>query len=153
MKEKVVFCWSGGKDSALALYKVIEEGRYEVVSLLTTFNEHFQRVSMHGVRLELLDRQAQAVGLPLQKMFVTQRSSNEELILYITGLFILPVVVIQWAHNWCATCERLVEKRIQVRQKPVTLLDSIAIGALIWLTECPWLLVLIARRVVVATER
>ncbi len=78
MKEKIVFCWSGGKDSALALYKVMQEGRYEVVSLLTTCNEHFQRVSMHGVRLELLEKQAEAIGLPLQKMFVSQRSSNEE---------------------------------------------------------------------------
>ena len=84
MKEKVVFCWSGGKDSPLALYKLIKESRYEVVSLLTTFNEHFQRVSMHGVRLELLERQAEAVGLPLQKMFVSQRSSNEEYLLNLT---------------------------------------------------------------------
>jgi uncharacterized protein (TIGR00290 family) len=78
MKEKVVFSWSGGKDSAVALYKVLKEDRYEVVSLLTTCNEHFQRVSMHGVRLELLEKQAEAVGLPLQKMFVSQRSSNKE---------------------------------------------------------------------------
>jgi uncharacterized protein (TIGR00290 family) len=78
MKEKVVFCWSGGKDSALALNNVLKEDRYEVVSLLTTCNEYFQRVSMHGVRLELLEKQAEAIGLPLQKMFVSQRSSNEE---------------------------------------------------------------------------
>src|SRR5258708_23821382 len=78
MKEKVVFCWSGGKDSALALYKVMQEGLYEVVSLLTTCNEHFQRVSMHGVRLELLEQQAESIGLPLEKVFVSQRSSNEE---------------------------------------------------------------------------
>lgn len=78
LKEKVVFCWSGGKDSALALYKLMREDRYEVVSLLTTCNEHFQRVSMHGVRLELLERQAEAIGLPVQKMFVSRQSSNEE---------------------------------------------------------------------------
>ena len=78
MKEKAVFCWSGGKDSALALHHVRREGRFDVVSLLTTCNEHFQRVSMHGVRLELLDRQAQALGLPIEKMFVSQRSSNGE---------------------------------------------------------------------------
>jgi len=78
MREKVVFCWSGGKDSALALHRVLADGRYEVVTLLTTCNEHFRRVSMHGVRLELLDAQAAAVGLPLEKVFVSQRSSNEE---------------------------------------------------------------------------
>jgi uncharacterized protein (TIGR00290 family) len=78
VKEKIVFCWSGGKDSALALHRVQTEGRYEVVALLTTCNEHFQRVSMHGVRLELLEQQAQAIGLPLQKVFVRNRGSNEE---------------------------------------------------------------------------
>jgi uncharacterized protein (TIGR00290 family) len=78
MREQVVFCWSGGKDSALALYKVLRSGACEVGSLLTTCNEHFQRVSMHGVRLELIDQQAQALGLPLEKMFVSQRSSNAE---------------------------------------------------------------------------
>lgn len=78
MKEKIVFCWSGGKDSALALNRMLKDERYEIVSLLTTCNEHFQRVSMHGVRLELLERQAESIGLPLEKVFVSQRSSNEE---------------------------------------------------------------------------
>jgi uncharacterized protein (TIGR00290 family) len=78
MKEKVVFCWSGGKDSALGLYKLLQDGRYDVVSLLTTCNEHFQRVSMHGVRLSLLEKQANAIGLPVETMFVSQRSSNDE---------------------------------------------------------------------------
>ena len=77
-REKIIFCWSGGKDSALALNRILRDERYEVVSLLTTCNEHFQRVSMHGVRLELLDAQAEAIGLPLEKVFVSQRSSNEE---------------------------------------------------------------------------
>jgi len=78
MKEKIIFCWSGGKDSALALNRILQDGRYEVVTLLTTCNEHFQRVSMHGVRVELLEQQAAATGLPLEKIFVSQRSSNEE---------------------------------------------------------------------------
>lgn len=78
MKEKIIFCWSGGKDSALALHRLQVEGRYEVVALLTTCNDHFQRVSMHGVRLELLEQQAAAIGIPLEKVFVSQRSSNEE---------------------------------------------------------------------------
>lgn len=62
----------------MALHCLLQNGRYEVASLLTTCNEYFQRVSMHGVRLELLDRQAEAIGLPVQKMFVSRRSSNEE---------------------------------------------------------------------------
>lgn len=78
MKEKIIFCWSGGKDSALALNRLRQDDRYKIVSLVTTCNEHYQRVSMHGVRLELLDRQAESVGLPLEKIFVSQRSSNEE---------------------------------------------------------------------------
>jgi diphthamide synthase (EF-2-diphthine--ammonia ligase) len=56
----------------------MQEGRYELVSLPTTCNEHFRRVSMHGTRIELLERQAEAIGLPLEKMFVGQRSSNAE---------------------------------------------------------------------------
>src|SRR5215470_17965159 len=78
MREKVVFSWSGGKDSALALHHLLQDARYQVIALLTTCNEHFQRVSMHGVRLELLEKQAKAIGLPLQKIFVSQRSSNDE---------------------------------------------------------------------------
>jgi uncharacterized protein (TIGR00290 family) len=78
MREEIVFCWSGGKDSALALNRLLKDDRYQVVSLLTTCNEHFQRVSMHGVRIELLDQQAEAIGLPLEKIYLSRRSSNEE---------------------------------------------------------------------------
>lgn len=78
MKERVLFCWSGGKDSALALYRLLRDPQYEVVALLTTYNEHFQRVSMHGISLALSEQQAQLIGLPLDKVFVSERSSNEE---------------------------------------------------------------------------
>ncbi len=71
-------CWSGGKDSALCLHKVLCSGQYEVVGLLTTFNEYYRRVSMHGIREALLEKQAAAIGLPLEKMQVSRRSSNEE---------------------------------------------------------------------------
>lgn len=76
-KEKVVFVWSGGKDSALALHELQLDERYDVVGLLTMCNENAQRVSMHGVRLDLLERQADSIGLPLEKMFVTEGSTNE----------------------------------------------------------------------------
>jgi uncharacterized protein (TIGR00290 family) len=77
MKPKAVFCWSGGKDSALALYKVLQEKEYEVVALLTTLNALFKRVSMHGVREELLDKQAESICLPLIKMYVREGTNAE----------------------------------------------------------------------------
>ena len=61
--------WSGGKDSAMALHRLQRDPRYEVVGLLTTMSRQFGRVSHHGVREELLDRQAEALGLPLQKLW------------------------------------------------------------------------------------
>jgi uncharacterized protein (TIGR00290 family) len=77
MKAKVIFCWSGGKDSALALYKVLQENKYEVIALLTTLNAQFKRISMHGVREELLDLQAAEIGLPLIKMYVSEGTNSE----------------------------------------------------------------------------
>ena len=53
-REKAIFAWSGGKDSSLALYKVLQEDKYEVVALLTTVNRELKRISMHGVRETLL---------------------------------------------------------------------------------------------------
>lgn len=74
---KAIFTWSGGKDSALALYKIQQRGDIEVVALLTTLNEQYRRISMHGVREELLEQQAEALGLPLIKMWVEQDSYDE----------------------------------------------------------------------------
>lgn len=76
-KEKVIFSWSGGKDSALALYKIILEDKFEIVALLTTLNATFKRVSMHGVREELLELQAESIGLPLIKMYVNEGTNAE----------------------------------------------------------------------------
>ena len=78
MKERVAFCWSGGKDSALALYELRQSAEYEVVALLTTLTRDFDRISMHGVRRELLLRQAQAIGLPVDEVWITQGASNAE---------------------------------------------------------------------------
>ena len=76
--EKVLFCWSGGKDSAMALYEIQKAKRYEIVSLLTTITETYDRVSMHGVPRILVEQQAQSLGLPLQEVFISKDSSNEE---------------------------------------------------------------------------
>ncbi|MFC1478005.1 diphthine--ammonia ligase [Candidatus Margulisiibacteriota bacterium] len=78
MKKKALFCWSGGKDSALALYELQKNKDYEISALLTTVTEGYDRISMHGVRLPLLDRQAEAIGIPLEKVFISKNSSDEE---------------------------------------------------------------------------
>jgi uncharacterized protein (TIGR00290 family) len=69
--------WSGGKDSALALYQILQKAEYEVKYLLTSINETFERVSMHGVRVELLAKQAQSLGLPLQKLYLPEMASMD----------------------------------------------------------------------------
>lgn len=78
MKPKAIFNWSSGKDSALALYKTLQENRMEVTALLTSINQEFQRISMHGVPVSLLEKQAESLGLPLIKMELPKEPSMEE---------------------------------------------------------------------------
>ncbi|MFH1266963.1 MAG: diphthine--ammonia ligase [Planctomycetota bacterium] len=75
-KEKVVFSWSGGKDSALALYELRKDDRYEIVALLSTVAGEYGRVSHHGVREELLRMQAEAIGLPLDVLYLPMGPSG-----------------------------------------------------------------------------
>ena len=63
--KRVVLSWSSGKDSAWALHLLRKNADIEIVALATTLNAEFDRVAMHAVRRELLERQAQAAGLPL----------------------------------------------------------------------------------------
>ncbi len=77
MKEKIAVSWSGGKDSAFALHKLLLSGRYEVDSLLTSVTEGYQRISIHGVRESLLEKQAESLGIPLRKMYIPQECTNE----------------------------------------------------------------------------
>jgi uncharacterized protein (TIGR00290 family) len=72
----LVFVWSGGKDSAMALHSLLRDPRYQVVSLLTTVTEDFERISMHGVRRELLRQQAESIGLPLQEVRIPPQCIN-----------------------------------------------------------------------------
>jgi uncharacterized protein (TIGR00290 family) len=78
MMEDVVLSWSGGKDSAFALYQLKEKNEFHVKRLLTSVTEAYGRISMHGVRIELLEKQAEALGLPLDMIWLSQKSSNEE---------------------------------------------------------------------------
>ncbi|HVY75738.1 MAG TPA: diphthine--ammonia ligase [Puia sp.] len=77
MKEKLIFNWSGGKDSALALYQILQSDQYEILCLLTSISETYQRVSMHGVRLELLEAQTERLGMPLVKLPMPERADME----------------------------------------------------------------------------
>lgn len=74
--QKVVLAWSGGKDSMLALHALQADIRYEVVGLLTTVATDYRRVSHHGVRERLLEQQAAALGIALQKVYLPVSCSN-----------------------------------------------------------------------------
>ncbi|ROI00985.1 MULTISPECIES: diphthine--ammonia ligase [unclassified Chryseobacterium] len=78
MKPKALFNWSSGKDSALALYQLLQEDQYEISTLLTSINREFQRISMHGVHVSLLEQQALSLGIPLVKMELPKEPSMEE---------------------------------------------------------------------------
>jgi len=78
MSEKILFSWSGGKDSALALYSLQQNKELEIVALLTTVTADYNRISMHGVRQELLERQAESICIPLEKVTISKDCSNEE---------------------------------------------------------------------------
>lgn len=75
--KKALFNWSSGKDSALALYKILQNPEFEINYLLTSVNQQFQRISMHGVRVELLEQQAQSIGIPLEIMQIPEMPTME----------------------------------------------------------------------------
>ena len=63
--------WSGGKDSAFALYKILSDDRYKVTGLHTLIDEGSRRVGLHGVREEIIDFQAKSLGLPITKLYTS----------------------------------------------------------------------------------
>lgn len=78
MRNKILLSWSGGKDSALALYDLKQKRDLGVVALLTTITADYDRISMHGVRRELLEAQARSIGVRLEKVCISKNCSNEE---------------------------------------------------------------------------
>ena len=74
--EPILFCWSGGKDSAMALHALLQRQEFRVVALLTTLTGGYERISMHGVRRELLLQQADSIGLPLQEVRIPPQCVN-----------------------------------------------------------------------------
>ena len=70
--------WSGGKDSSLCLYKVLQNQRLQVECLLTSVNKAHNRISMHGVRKELLFAQAKNLNMPVRLLEIPENPSMEE---------------------------------------------------------------------------
>ena len=76
MREPIAMCFSGGKDSMLALQALLRGDRYVVETLITTVADAYDRVSMHGVRRSLVHAQAESLGIPLVEVSVPPESSN-----------------------------------------------------------------------------
>lgn len=77
-KNKSFLNWSGGKDAAFALYRLSINPAFSVEKLLTTANKSNKRVNMHGVRMDLMQQQAKAVGIPLETIYFENQISLEE---------------------------------------------------------------------------
>jgi uncharacterized protein (TIGR00290 family) len=101
--KRVLMSWSSGKDSAWALHVLRRDAEIEICALLTTLNTEFQRVAMHGTRRSVLERQAQAVGLPLWTVPLPWPCSNDV-----------------YEHRMSEVCSRAVAERI----------DAVAFGDL-----------------------
>ncbi|MEW6284907.1 MAG: ATP-binding protein [Chloroflexota bacterium] len=78
MNSRLLLSWSSGKDSAWTLHAIRQQPAVEIIGLLTTFNETNNRVAMHGVRMELVEKQAEAAGIPLWSVPLPFPCSNEE---------------------------------------------------------------------------
>lgn len=91
IKEKIILSWSGGKDSALALWDMRKNGTFDVVGLLTVVTEPDERVTMHGVCRSLIEAQASAMNLPLHVVRIPQDCPNgiyiERVNAVLVGLF------------------------------------------------------------------
>src|SRR5687768_6099332 len=77
MKRSVTISWSGGKDSAFALYKILLSGEYDIKHLHTVIGKDTKRVGLHGIREELIDDQAKALGIPLTKIYLETSNDHQ----------------------------------------------------------------------------
>lgn len=75
---KAYMNWSGGKDSSLALYKILKNKDFQIDYLLTSINKAYGRISMHGVRIELLYKQAESLGIPLKTLELPEQPTMDE---------------------------------------------------------------------------
>lgn len=75
-KPRITVSWSGGKDAAFCLYKILQDGVYEVVSLHTVFGTETRRVGLHGIHEDLMEAQAKAIGIPLTKLYLEKSQDH-----------------------------------------------------------------------------
>jgi len=78
MRNRVVMSWSGGKDAALSLYKILNDNVLNCVGLLTTLTNEYDRVTLHGVRRQLIERQALVLEMPLDIVYISSNCSMEQ---------------------------------------------------------------------------
>ena len=78
MKKKAVFNWSGGKDSAHALWRVMQTNEYDIIALLTTTNSKTQLSTMHNIPIDLLEAQSESIGIPLFVVPLTPRGNMDD---------------------------------------------------------------------------
>ena len=76
-RKKITISWSGGKDSAFALFKVMASGDYEVVNLHTVIDRDNHRVGLHGVHETLIEQQAIRIGVPLVKLYLPASQDHQ----------------------------------------------------------------------------
>jgi uncharacterized protein (TIGR00290 family) len=75
-RRKVSVSWSGGKDSAFALYKVLLSQEYEIVNLHTVIDKQTRRVGLHGIHETLIEKQADCIGIPLKKIYLASSENH-----------------------------------------------------------------------------
>jgi uncharacterized protein (TIGR00290 family) len=77
-KEKILVSWSGGKDSVLSLNEILKDEKFEINALLTVFTSDYDRVSMHGIRRIMLEKQVENLGYFLEKIFISKNASDKD---------------------------------------------------------------------------
>ncbi len=85
MSDRAYFSWSSGKDASLALYWLKQKKHLNIDKLITTINSYYGRVSMHGLRTELLEKQTQSIGISLDTIALPQQPTMEEYELAMKG--------------------------------------------------------------------
>jgi uncharacterized protein (TIGR00290 family) len=75
--KNVVLNWSSGKDASFAYYLLKNDSKYNILSLLTSVSAQYNRVSMHGTRIEILEKQAELIGIALEKIFIPENADME----------------------------------------------------------------------------